>query len=160
MRLVLRRTAAVMLTWLMLLAMHACGGSTTAVPDTPAPGPAPTTPSPAPAALANVAGNWSGTLEAPGFATRNLTMVVFQGGNCVDGAWRTTSTEWSGSVSGFAGAGSFSGELTLQGPGGCGGVGTFSGEVTASTIRWTSSGFSGGCPGGLPQNATLSLRRD
>jgi hypothetical protein len=111
---------------------------------------------------AQVAGNWSGTLAAAGFGPQSITLIAVQGGNCVDGAWRASGSDWSGAISGYADVGSFSGQVTIQGTsaGQCSGVATFSGEVTASTIHWTSSGFTGSCPGGLPQNATIDLRRD
>jgi hypothetical protein len=119
---------------------------------------------PTPTAPANVAGSWTGTLEAPGFPTRTISILAFQGGTCVDGAWRSEPAEWVGAISGFADVGSFSGSVSIQrpsdGPGKCGGVGMFSGEVTATTIKWTSSGFTGECPGGLPQSVTMTLRRE
>jgi hypothetical protein len=112
---------------------------------------------------ANVAGNWTGTLESPGFATRTITVLAFQGGTCVDGAWRTEPAEWVGAISGYADVGAFSGSVSFQrpadGPGKCGGVAMFSGEVAENTLRWTSTGFTGDCPGGLPQSVTITLRR-
>jgi hypothetical protein len=146
-----------------------CASSTPASPaptaptPVPAPAPTPNPPSPVPAAPANVAGNWTGTLESSGFAPRTVSVFAFQGGTCVDGAWRTDPPEWDGAISGFADVGSFSGSFSFErpadGPGKCGGIATFSGEVGANSIRWTSTGFTGGCAGGLPQSVTLTLQR-
>jgi hypothetical protein len=148
-----------------------CGGgsplSSTPTPMAPSPSPAPSPPpgptSPPPAAPANVAGNWTGTLESSGFAPRSITILAFQGGTCVDGAWRTEPPEWSGAISGFADVSSFSGSVSFErpadGPGKCAGIATFSGEVGTETIRWTSAGFTGSCAGGLPQSVTITLRR-
>jgi hypothetical protein len=145
-----------------------CGGDTplsstptpmSPSPPSPSPGPA----SPSPAAPANVAGNWTGTLESSGFATRTISILAFQGGTCVDGAWRTDPPEWSGAISGFADVSSFSGSVSFErpadGPGKCAGIATFSGAVGTDTIRWTSEGFTGTCAGGLPQSVTMILRR-
>ncbi len=144
------------------------GGSSSSTPVSPSPTPTPTptptpNPTPAPAVPANVAGNWAGTLESSGFATRNISIVAFQGGTCVDGAWNTDPPEWVGAISGFADVASFSGSVSFErpadGPGKCGGIATFSGEVGADTIKWTSPGFTGSCAGGLPQAVTITLRR-
>jgi hypothetical protein len=118
---------------------------------------------PVPANPANVAGNWTGTLESAGAAPRTISVLAFQTAACVDGAWNSDPAEWVGAISGYADVGSFSGSISIQrpadGPGKCGGVGTFSGEVGDATIRWTSSGFTGECAGGLPQAVTITLRR-
>jgi hypothetical protein len=102
-------------------------------------------------------------IESADFAPRTITILAFQGGTCVDGAWRTEPAEWVGAISGFADVGSFSGSVSLErpadGPGKCSGVATFSGAVGADTIKWTSTGFTGTCAGGLPQSVTMTLRR-
>jgi hypothetical protein len=92
-----------------------------------------------------------------------MSLLAFQGGTCVDGAWRTDPVDWDGAVSGFADVGSFSGSVSFErpadGPGKCQGIATFSGDVTADTIKWTSTGFTGTCAGGLPQSVTITLKR-
>jgi len=127
------------------------------------PSPAPNPPTPTPAGPANVAGTWIGTLESSDFAPRTISILAFQGGNCVDGAWKTEPPEWVGAVSGFADVASFSGSVSIErpadGPGKCAGIATFSGAVGSDTIKWTSPGFTGACAGGLPQSVTLTLRR-
>jgi hypothetical protein len=154
----------------LLAAIFACGGggdtplSSTPTPMSPSPpSPSPGPASPSPAAPANVAGNWTGTLESSGFATRTISILAFQGGTCVDGAWRTDPPEWSGAISGFADVSSFSGSVSFErpadGPGKCAGIATFSGAVGTDAIRWTSEGFTGTCAGGLPQSVTMILRR-
>jgi hypothetical protein len=141
-----------------------CSGESSAPPAAPTPTPAPAPGSPAPSEPANVAGTWTGTLESTGFATRRITILAFQGGTCVDGAWRTEPAEWVGAISGYADVSSFSGSISFQrpadGPGRCGGIGEFSGAVGASELRWTSTGFTGECAGGLPQSVTITLRRE
>jgi hypothetical protein len=150
---------------LAVLALGCGGGDSSSMPTSPLPSPTPTpTPTPTPPmAPANVGGNWTGTLESSGFATRNISIVAFQGGTCVDGAWNTNPAEWVGAISGVADVGSFSGSVSFErpadGPGKCGGIATFSGEVGADTIKWTSPGFTGSCAGGLPQAVTITLRR-
>ena len=135
----------------------ACSGRTTPAASSPA-----TTPSTPLETPANVAGTWSGTIESSGFVSRAITMLAFQGGTCVDGAWKTEPAEWSGAISGYANATSFSGSMTVQGSDNsskCSGVATVSGTVGADTIRWTGSDFTGACPGWLPQSLTIVLRR-
>jgi hypothetical protein len=111
----------------------------------------------------NVAGNWTGTFESSGFAPRAITLLAFQTGACVDGAWKTEPEEWVGAISGYADVASFTGSISFQRPGDgageCSGVGTFSGDVGADTLRWTSTGFTGECAGGLPSTVTITLRR-
>lgn len=158
-----RAVAAKWLVIVAVLSFTACSGGT-ADPPVVSPSPTPTPPPPSAGTPANVAGNWSGTLEAAGFATTRITILAFQTTNCVDGAWRTEPDQWVGAISGYADVGSFSGSISIQrpadGPGKCGGVGMFSGEVSTDTIRWTSSGFTGDCAGGLPQSVTITLKRD
>jgi hypothetical protein len=129
----------------------------------PAPSPSPGPTNPAPAIPANVGGNWTGTLESAGFAPRAISILAFQSGTCVDGAWRTEPPDWTGAISGVADVGSFSGSVSFErpadGPGKCGGIATFAGQVGPDTIRWTSDGFTGACAGGLPQSVTITLRR-
>ena len=146
-----------------------CGGSGTDTGASPTPPATPpitqTPPAPPPTAdPANVAGSWRGTLDANAMPSRPISMLAFQAGTCVDGAWQSESGEWTGAISGYADVGSFSGYVSIQrpadGPGRCGGLATFSGSVTGDTIRWTSSGFTGSCPGGLPQSVTMTLRRE
>jgi hypothetical protein len=148
----------------MALLGYGCGGTSSPAPTMPSPSPGgQPNPSPGPTTPANVAGNWTGTLESPGFVTRTITVLAFQGGTCVDGAWRTEPAEWVGAISGYADVGSFSGSISFQrpadGPGKCGGVAMVSGEVGENTLRWTSAGFTGDCQGGLPQSVTITLRR-
>jgi len=127
---------------------------------------APATPSPAvpPGPVANIAGRWSGTFESGNFSTRTITMTIVQGGNCVDGAWASASG-WTGAISGFAGADSFSGQISFEAitESGerCAGVGDTSGTVGTDTLRWTSAGFTavGPCTGTLHRTVVISLRR-
>src|SRR5262249_47398590 len=96
--------------WLLAAVLAAtCSGESSARPAAPAPAAAAAPVPPAPSEPANVAGTWTGTLEATGLAPRRITILAFQGGTCVDGAWRTEPAEWVGAISGYADVGSFSG---------------------------------------------------
>ena len=127
----------------------------------------PSTPSaaPPPGPVVNIAGTWSGTLESDNLPTRTITMTVVQGGSCVDGAWTTGGSEWTGAISGYAGADSFSGQISIEavtdGGARCTGVTDTSGPVGTDTLRWTSTGFTaaGSCSGALPETIVLSLQR-
>ena len=149
---------------LLALLTIQCGGSDRSTPTAPT---TPSTPAPSgpelPAIPANVSGTWSGSFESSAGSTRRIVLLAFQGGTCVDGAWRTEPAEWVGAISGYAAVGSFSGSITLQSADGsnrCSGVGTVSGNVSGNTIQWTSTGFTGQCPGGMPQDVTIVLRRE
>lgn len=140
-----------------------CGGGDTSTPTTP------TTPPPGSSGPgtsvtpADVSGTWSGSFDSSAGSTRRIVLLAFQGGTCVDGAWRTEPAEWVGAISGYADVNSFSGSITLQSADGsnrCSGVGTVSGSVSGGTIQWTSTGFTGQCPGGLPQGVTIALKRE
>jgi hypothetical protein len=113
----------------------------------------------------NIAGNWSGTLESENFPRRTITMMVVQGGSCVDGAWTAAGSDWKGAISGYAGSDSYSGQISVEAVTDtgerCSGVGNASGEVGADTLRWTSPGFSavGQCSGTLPKSVVITLHR-
>ena len=115
--------------------------------------------------FANVAGTWVGTLETANFSTHTVTLTVAQGGNCVDGAWSSSASDWTGAISGYAGADSFSGQISFErladDGGKCSAVGDIAGTVTDTAIRWKSAGLSavGSCTGGLPQSLVLTLQR-
>src|SRR5215211_5608836 len=67
-----------------------CGNSSTSTPP-----PAPTQPTDP--SIPNLSGAWTGTIESPGFATREISAQIVQTGvDCVDGAWKTTATEMNG----------------------------------------------------------------
>jgi len=125
----------------------------------------PTGPAPGPGGFANVAGTWTGTFQSSRLAARTITLTAVQGGNCVDGAWLSTPAEWSGAISGFADATSFSGQISFErteSGGRCVAIGDVSGEVGADTLQWTSSGLT--LTGGKnctdpPQALVITLRR-
>ena len=113
--------------------------------------------------IANLAGNWSGTIESPEFATRAISAQFVQSLDCVDGAWKTTTTEWSGAFSGFAMAkdrftGFVSFEGALTGSGLCPGVTRVTGSASASAITWTAVNDLA-CEGGKSQTVTFVLRK-
>jgi hypothetical protein len=143
------------LPWMLLgtLLNLACSGGSSSSPSPSPPGPPPAPP-------ASVAGTWTGTLESSNLAPRTISLDVVQGGNCVDGAWTTSPPEWDGAISGFAGSASFSGSMSIERPADkCNGIASVSGEVGADTLRWTSTGFTGTCSGGLPQSVVVTLTR-
>src|SRR5215475_3256494 len=99
-----------------------------ATPSSPTGGPPPV----------NIAGTWTGTFASSNFVARTISLNVVQSGSCVDGAWATSPSEWSGAISGYADATSFSGFFSIEiAAGQCTGVGTVSGEVGAKTLQWT-----------------------
>lgn len=139
-----------------LLLLSGCGSSNRAG-DVTATGPSGATDA------VNMAGSWRGTLVAPGFVTRTLVLTVVQGGSCVDGGWRTEPAEWIGAISGYADRTSFNGAMTLasaDGTGRCTGTASVSGPVDQSSIRWTTTAFTGSCPEGLPQTVTIEFTKD
>ena len=129
----------------------------------------PSTTSPAPTqptdpSIPNLTGAWTGTIESPAFPTRDISAQIVQTGvDCVDGAWRTTVTEMSGAISGFAQASStFSGFLSVEGtPNGSGlclGVFRVTGSATPTGIKWTWVN-DGNCAGGIQQTVTFKLHK-
>lgn len=123
---------------------------------------APTSPT-APIAVADIAGNWVGTLESANGPPLTLSMVVVQFADCVDGSWRSTDGDWSGAISGFARTDAFSGQITFErrSNGGCLASGNIGGDVGSDTLRWISIGATalGPCAGSLPQSIVLTMRR-
>jgi hypothetical protein len=111
----------------------------------------------------NMAGTWSGTLQLPGAAVRNVSMLIVQTVDCVDGAFHTDANEWIGAISGYATRTAFSGVMSLQkaddGQGKCTGNGATEASLTGDTLSFTAGNFTGDCPGGLPASLTLTLRR-
>jgi hypothetical protein len=92
-------------------------------------------------------------------------MTIVQSSTCVDGAWKDSSSQWSGAISGFATADSFSGqfsyERTTDGGGKCTAVGLAEGPIGDDGIGLKVASFSasGSCDGDLPQGTTIKLQR-
>jgi hypothetical protein len=129
---------------------------------------APTPPAASPSApigpVVNIAGTWTGTLASANFPTQTITMMVYQATNCVDGAWSSLSSDWAGSISGYAGEASYSGLVSWERPSGSGkclASATASGPVTGTTLHWTAGKLTaiGSCDGDLPQSIVLDLQR-
>ena len=153
---------------LLALAASSCGGSgsssppVASTPTSPTPAPAP----PPPGAIVNLAGNWAGTFESANHRTQSITMLVVQFDNCVDGSWRSTSGDWSGAISGFAGRDFYIGQISLERPssspdGACQAIANVTGEASSTTLRWTGTGLTatGPCAGELPQSIVITMRR-
>lgn len=121
--------------------------------------------SPGPTGIfADFSGTWTGTFESTNFSTRAITFTVVQTGNCVDGAWITSTSDWHGAISGIATADSFSGFLSFERSAGGGGqcdatasVSTLSGQ----TLRLTADALTavGSCSGDLPKAIVVTLHR-
>jgi hypothetical protein len=122
----------------------------------------PTTPT---SPVFNIAGNWSGTFRTSNLPTRTITMTIVQSSSCVDGAWKDSAGQWSGAISGFATADSFSGqfsfERTADGGGKCTAVGLAEGPIGDNGIGLKVATFStsGSCDGELPEGTTITLQR-
>ena len=117
-------------------------------------------------AFVNLAGNWVGTFESANHGTQSITMLVVQFDNCVDGSWRSTSGDWSGAISGFAGRDFYTGQISLERPasspdGACQAIGNVTGEAGSTTLRWTGTGLTASrpCAGELPQSIVITMRR-
>jgi hypothetical protein len=154
-----RHLAAV--AWLSLAAVVAGCGATAPAP-TPIEPPPPVTPV---GPVVNMAGTWTGTFASANFPTQTMTLMAYQASNCVDGAWSSTSADWAGSISGYAGDASYSGlvvfERTAAGGGKCLASATITGPVIGNTIHWTADTLTpvGACIGGLPQSIVIDLQR-
>jgi len=150
----------------LLIAICALGCGSSAVSPTPTPVPTPAPPTPAPGGPVNMAGNWVGTLEFPNLEKQPITMLAVQTTNCVDGAWRSSASDWSGAISGFAENDVFAGQVSFERPasggrGRCSAVGETSGPVGTGTLTWTVTGLraTGQCDGELAEPVVLSMRR-
>jgi hypothetical protein len=114
--------------------------------------------------FADLSGSWTGTLESANLSTRSITLTVVQSGNCVDGAWISSTSDWHGAISGLATADSFSGFLSFErsasGGGQCDATAPVSGAA-GSTLRFTADTLTavGSCSGELPRSIVVTLRR-
>ena len=138
-----------------------CGGSSSSS-STPH-NPNPTAPTGVPADVVDMNGTWVGTLESPDRGAQPVTLTVVQFANCVDGTWRSNSSDSRGALSGFAGKDSYTGLLSFE-IGACLGVVEVTGNVGADSLRLTGgpvtkSAGSGTCVDPLPQSVVLTLRR-
>ena len=148
--------AVVMLSLATMLT--SCGATAPTPPTTTSPG-APIGP------VVNIAGTWTGTMTSANLPTQSITMMVVQTTNCVDGAWSSASSEWAGSISGYAGEAWSSGLVSFERPatggGKCLASATVSGPVTGNTLHWTAGTLTpiGACDGEYPQSIVLELQR-
>jgi hypothetical protein len=153
----MRRRTALGLIVASGLAHLGCGGSLGSPPP-PAPD-QPTQPA------VDIAGNWVGTLESSNLPTRTIALTVVQADYCVDGAWSSTPSGWTGAISGVAGTEIYAGQISIEingaGSQRCSGVATTSSPIGGATFVWVSSGFSavGTCNTDLPRDVILRMRR-
>ncbi len=129
-------------------------------------GSSPATPSTSPGvgAFANLSGTWTGTFESTNFSTRTITLTVVQTGNCVDGAWISSTSDWHGAISGLATADAFSGFLSFERSASAGGQCDATAPIAGpagQTLRFTSDSLGpvGDCNGDLPKGIVVSLHR-
>ena len=153
-----RRTVALLVLALFTSLNISCGGNNAPFMSNPTPPTQPTDPN-----IPDVNGAWTGTLESAEFSARQVSATLVQvGGTCLDGGWKTTTPEWTGAISGFVNATSYTGFLSLEGPqdatGLCAGVYSTNGSVGVSGIKWTFVN-DGNCAGGVRQTVTFTLRR-
>jgi hypothetical protein len=157
------RTGRLLICGILALSTLACKASSPLPPVVSGPtSPTPVSNEP----VVNIAGNWVGTFESANLGTQTIAMVVVQSANCVDGSWKSSTNDWTGAISGFAGKDSYSGQMSLERPGsiasgGCLAIGNISGEVGSDTLRWTGTGVTpmGQCIGDLPRSIVITMRR-
>jgi len=109
-------------------------------------------------------GTWVGTLESPDRGVQQVSLTVVQFANCVDGTWKSSSSDAQGALSGFAGKDSYTGLLSFE-LGSCLGVVEVTGNVGADSLRLTGgqvakSSGSGACAAPLPESVVLSETRN
>ena len=140
-------------TALLACLSGACGSSTAAPSPSASGGP-----------FADLSGTWTGTFESANFSTRAITLTVVQTGNCVDGAWISSTSDWHGAISGLATADSFSGFLSFERAASAGGACDATAPVSGAagqTLRFAADrlGAVGSCDGDLPKQITVTLHR-
>lgn len=145
------RYAAVLSLVFVGLVSGSCGGS-------------PAAPTPPPPPPAQVAGNWSGTLESSNYQPLAVFMTLSQTSTTVTGTWaaQSGSSGIAGNVSGTVDTSSFTGTLTFSINQTAGCSGSFSGGAGASTMTWSSAGYTGNCglaPPGNPLSPRFVLQR-
>lgn len=114
----------------------------------------------------SIQGSWTGNLQSDNYDPRAIDASFTQAGSSVNGNWTNQSSDWNGTISGTISGTAFSGSATISAPNftgvgnRCTGNASVSGPVAsgATTLRWTSSGFTGSCSG-LPTNLVFNLQR-
>ncbi|MGE0043614.1 MAG: hypothetical protein AB7H88_07775 [Vicinamibacterales bacterium] len=114
----------------------------------------PTSPSPA-----QVAGDWSGTLESANYQARAVTLTLTQAGESVNGTW--TGGDWDGAITATVDGNRASGTVTIRMPalvGRCESSAAFGGDASSSTMTWNVVGFDGECAS-PPAGARFVIQR-
>jgi hypothetical protein len=145
---------------MLLACLSGACGSSTAAPSPSAPS-APSTPA---GPFADLSGTWTGTFESANFQTRTITLTIVQSGNCVDGAWISSTSDWHGAISGLATADSFSGFLSFERSASAGGKCDATAPVSGAAgqaLQLTADGLNpvGTCNGDLPKGIVVSVHR-
>jgi len=148
----MRRISMVGLALIWLVAAGCSGSSSPTGPTAPV--------------IPDVAGAWTGWLEAGNWSQTMVDVQNTQTGATVNGTWRAASAsqrDWEGTITGAVSASAFTGTATISmpHPSGdgtrCTGTSSITGPVSG-TLRWTGPGFSGGC-NGLPTSVVFVLNR-
>ena len=125
---------------LFAVCLTGCGGGSSS-PTAPSP--------PPPPPPANVAGQWSGTLESTNYVPLAVFVTLNQTSTTVSGTWAasTGSSGIAGNITGTVDTSSFTGTMTLSLNQSAGCSGSFSGPAAtaSSTLTWSSAGFTGNC---------------
>lgn len=139
-----------------LLLLAGCGSTPTAPTPPPAPAPVP----------AAIAGGWSGTFETITYSTTPIVVDLNQIGATVTGTWASTgggAVRPFGNINGTVDPTSFIGTITYNFTGGPTCTASFSGTASATTLNWSSPGFTTGSCGlaapGNPLNVRFVLQR-
>jgi hypothetical protein len=112
-----------------------------------------------------IAGDWSGTFESPNFPARPISFTIVQSTFCIDGAWKDTSNQWTGALSGVATSTAFSGQVSVEHKAQdgtlCTAVATIEGPMAERSLEWTVGAFSPTplCPGVLPLSGVVKLQK-
>ena len=91
-------------------------------------------------------------------------MTIVQTTSCVDGVWQDSTGQWTGAISGLAGATNFSGAISYErsadGGGKCMAVASVQGTIGDDGIHWTVGSFTptAACTGDLPQSTVITLQ--
>lgn len=152
------------LLWVCLSTSVIAGCGSSGASPTPSNPPPQSPPSQDP--IPAIAGTWSGTFESPNLPPRAISFTIVQSaGYCIDGAWKDSSSQWSGALSGVATSTAFSGQVSieqkLQDGTLCSSVAAIEGPMADASLEWKVGAFSPAplCPGLLPASGVVKLQK-
>lgn len=91
--------------------------------------------------------------------------MVQSAGYCIDGAWKDTTNQWTGALSGVATSTEFSGSVSVESKTSdgtlCTSVASVDGPMAEQSLEWKVGTFSPTplCPGLLPSSGVLKLQK-